>query len=109
MRLFGILRANEKTRFACGTTIVQLDLVEVRPSVQRSGDKLRPVIDLDSAGQSAGCLDFFQHFADLLALDRFVHVNGRIFPAEHIRHGRRPEPLPIIQLIRYEVHAPAFV
>ena len=63
-------------RRCAGAGVIELDLVEVRPGVQRSGDELRPVVDLDPLRQPAGCLDFFELVADLLALDRFVHVYG---------------------------------
>ena len=59
-----------------GPGIIQLDLVEVRQGVQCPGDELRLIVDLDSLRQPTGCLEFFQLDADLLALDRFVHVDG---------------------------------
>jgi len=91
------------------TGIIQLDLVEVRPGVQRPGNELRPVIDLDSLRQPAGCLEFFKLVADLLAFNGFVHVDGKALPAERVQHRQSPEPLSIVQLIGYEVHAPTFV
>ena len=58
------------------TRIIQLDLVEVRTGIQCPGDELRSGIGFDPLRQPAGCLDFFELVANLLALDRFVHVNG---------------------------------
>ncbi|MPM80566.1 hypothetical protein SDC9_127614 [bioreactor metagenome] len=66
-------------RVVCRRTrsgIIKLDLIEIRPGVQCPGDELRPVIDLNSLSQPAGCLEFLQLVADLFALDRFVHVDG---------------------------------
>ena len=59
-----------------GTGVIELDLVEVRPGVQRTGDELRTVVNLDPLRQPAGSLDFFQFLADLFALDLFVHVDS---------------------------------
>ena len=56
--------------------VIESELVEERPGVQRTGDELRPVIDLDSLRQPTGCLELLQLVADLFALDRFVHVDG---------------------------------
>lgn len=63
-------------RWRARTGVIELDLVEVRPGIQCPGDELRSVVDLDPLRQPAGCLDFFELVADLLALDRFVHVYG---------------------------------
>ena len=57
------------------TGVVQFDLAEVRPDVQRPRYELRSVIDLDSLRQPADCLDFFKFITGLITLDRFVHID----------------------------------
>lgn len=66
-------------RIICRRTrsgVIKFDFVEVHPGVQRQGDELWPVVNIDSILQPAGCLDFFQFFVDLFALDLFVYVDG---------------------------------
>jgi len=65
-----IVRRSERTG------AIECDLVEVRSGVQRPGDELSTVVNLDSLRQLASCFDFSQLVADLLALDRFIHVYG---------------------------------
>ena len=55
-----------------GSGVVQLDFVQVGPDVERTRDKFRSVVDLDSFGQVSCPFQVIQHSSRLLALNAFI-------------------------------------
>ena len=62
------------------TGVIELDFVEIRPSVEYLGNEIGAVVYLDPSRQTAGCIDFFQRFAGLLVPGRPPPVPSPVDP-----------------------------
>ncbi len=73
-----------------GATEVQDHAVLVGPSIERVGDELRAVVDVDALGRASVGDDGIEHGHDLRALDPLVDLDRQSFARIDIEQRQAP-------------------
>ena len=83
---------------------LEVDVVDVAPSVQFGGDELRAVIDQDLGRQLPTFFELIQHANDTCRGQGSVHLDGERFPGSFIEKVEGAEAPSAVEAVFHEVH-----